>query len=81
VIEATLSLVERASPEPPPVSGRWLFYTALLFPSSTSAHEVRVRHRLKSFGPDSVHNAGNWRATAEGCGCKGMAAIAARSAA
>ena len=80
VIEATLSLVETAGPKPPPVSRRWSFYTALLFPSSTCAREVQVRHRLKSFDREAVHNAGNRRAMADACACKGMVATAVRSA-
>lgn len=80
MIEATLSLVETASPKPPPVSRRWLFYTALRFPSSTSAPGVRALPPLKSFGRDSAHNAGNWRAMGDGCGSKGMASTAVRFA-
>ena len=80
MIEATLSLTRQASLRPPPVSGRWSFYTALLFPSSTCAREVRVRHRLKSFDREAVHNAGNWRAMADACASKGMVATAVRSA-
>jgi hypothetical protein len=48
--------------------------------SSNYAPEVRVRLRLKSFDRDSVHDAGSWPAMADGCGCRGMAAIADRSA-
>jgi len=53
-----LSFGETASPKPPPISGRWSFYTASLFPSSTCAREVWARHQLKSFGRDPVRNAG-----------------------
>ena len=81
VIKGQLSFGETASPEPPPISGRWSFYTAWLFPSSTCAREVRGRHRLKSFGRDAVHNAGNWRVMVDACGCKDMVAIAVKSAA
>jgi hypothetical protein len=45
VIEGQLSFGETASPKPPPISGRWSFYTASRFPSSTYARGVRVRHR------------------------------------
>ena len=79
MIEAKLSLVERASPKPPPVSRRWSFYTASVLASSNYAREVRVRLRLKSFGPDGVHNAGDWVETADACVSKDMAATADRS--
>ena len=81
VTKGQLSFGETASPKPPPISGRWSFYTASLFPSSTCAREVRERHRLKSFGRDAVHNAGNWHVTVDACGCKGMVATAVKSAA
>ena len=77
MIEATLSLTRQASLRPPPVSGRWSFYT-LLFPSSTCAREVRVRHRLKSFDREAVHDADAWRAMAGVCASKGMVATAVR---
>ena len=62
-------------------SRQWSFYTASVLASSNYAPGVRARLRLKSFGRDSVHNAGNWPAMADGCGYKGMAATAARCAA
>ena len=59
---------------------RWSFYTALLFPSSSCAREVRARHRLKSFGREPVRNAGKWRGMADGYACKGTVFTGARSA-
>jgi hypothetical protein len=63
---------------------QWSVYTALPFRSSSSAPEapeLRAHLRLKSFGLDSVPDAGNWRGMADGCGCKGMVAIAGQGAA
>jgi hypothetical protein len=80
VIRASFLFGETASPKPPPISGRWSFYTASLFPSSTCVREVRARRRLKNFGRDSVHNAGNWRGKADACAWKGTVATADRSA-
>ena len=79
-MKGQLSFGETASPKPPPISGRWSFYTAWLFPSSTCAREVRARHRLKSFGREPVRNAGKWRGMADGYACKGTVSTGARSA-
>ena len=79
VIEANAFFGERASLKPPPVSTRWSFYTASALASSSYAPEVRARLRLKSFGHESVHNAGDWHAMADGYEYKGMAATAVRS--
>jgi len=48
--------------------------------SSSYAREVWARHRLKNFGRDSVRNAGNWRAMADGYACKGTVSTGDRSA-
>ena len=80
VTKGQLSFGETASPNPPPISGRWSFYTAWLFPSSTCAHEVRARHRLKSFGRDPVRDVDKCHGMAEGYACKGTVCTGARSA-
>jgi len=80
VIRASFLFGETASPKPPPISGRWSFYTASLFPSSVYVPEARARHRLKICDRDAVHSAANWRAMADACGSKGTVATADRSA-
>ena len=80
MIEAHAFFGRDGKPQPPPVSRRWSFYTALLFPSSNYAPEVQVRHRLKSYVRDAVHNVGKWRAMADACVWKGTVVTAVRSA-
>jgi hypothetical protein len=53
-------------------SRRWSFYTASVLASSSYAREAQERHRLKSFGRDSVRDAADWLAMANACGCKVM---------
>ena len=71
---------EIGKPETTADCRRWSFYTASVLASSNYAPEVRARHRLKSFGRDSVHNAGNWRAMDNACACKVTVSTAVRSA-
>ena len=80
VVEAKLSLAsEQASNHRR--SSEWSFYIASVLGSSNCALGVRAHLRLKSFGRDSVLDAGKWRGTAAGCVWKGMGSIAVRSAA
>jgi len=80
VIEAKLSLASEQACNHRR-SSEWSFYIASVLASSNSALEVRAHLRLKSFGRDAVHNAGNWRVMVDACGCKDMVATAVKSAA
>ena len=77
MIEAKLSL-PRLRARTTANSGRWSFYIALPFPSSTCAPGLRAHLQLRSFGLDSVRSAVDWRARAHVFESKGMVAIAVR---
>ena len=80
MIEAHAFFGRDGKPETTANYRRWLFYTALRFPSSTCAPDLWALPRLKSFGHGSVRNVGNWRAMVHGCEFKGMAVTAVRCA-
>ena len=78
MVEAPALFGQSVKPETTADCRRWSFYTALPFPSSTCAPDLLALPRLKSFGHDSVRNAGNWRLMAAVCESKDMAVIAVR---